>query len=37
MGGGADWVAESGFADVIGCVRPGIGTDEIMALLRDPI
>lgn len=32
----ADWIARSGFADVIGCASTGMSTDEIMALLRDP-
>ncbi len=36
-GGDGDWIARSGFADVIGCATTGMSTDEIMALLRDPV
>ncbi len=36
-GDAGDWIARSGFADVIGCASTRMSTDEIMALLRDPV
>jgi AbrB family looped-hinge helix DNA binding protein len=36
-GDAGDWIARSGFADVIGCASTRMRTDEIMALLRDPV